>query len=78
MTQGPVLPDHAPCRLRAIEALEAVLANDAARTAAEMLAKGWDLSAEDRDFYKAWLLGRFADAIDLGWAWAQVDPGRPM
>jgi hypothetical protein len=62
-------------RLAAIEAIEALLANDAAGAVEKMVEEGWprDTAIESvRSTYAEWILGRFRDAIEFGAGWAEV------
>lgn len=58
-----------PHRLAALESIETLFVNDALSSFDKMLQSGWPADAALaalRDTYRAWVLGRMGDAIDLG------------
>lgn len=66
---APVLP-RSPLgdRLEALDQLDTLIFNDVRATFDEMVANGWTPQAALESIavdYRAWLLGRFADAIEL-------------
>lgn len=62
-------PTH---RLAALDTIESLFANDAARTIEDLRLDGWndDSIGSAMECYRMWIVGRITNAIEFGTDWA--------